>query len=138
MAHSATFLVTFLATGISPAWIGILRGTLGAMEVFVRNVSFSISEENLRVHLARKIHILPIQNPHSPLLNFELELFHKAGSAAYRGMGLVTFPDTSSANTFLQLYSVMAIGERSTQFQRSRQPTNQEKERRQGIAQPSP
>ncbi|SJL03507.1 uncharacterized protein ARMOST_06863 [Armillaria ostoyae] len=127
------------------------------MEVFVRNVPFSVSEEDLRVHLANKIHIPPIQNPDSPLLNFRLELFRQAGSAAHRGIGIVTFPDANSAATFLQLYSVMSIGRGSIYFQPSREPTNQvhvaslasrpwvdpeplrqERERRENIAQPSP
>ncbi|KAK0457722.1 RdRP-domain-containing protein [Desarmillaria tabescens] len=95
------------------------------MEVFVRNVPFSVSEEDLRVHLAQKVHIPPIQNPHSPLLNFEVELFRRAGSATHRGMGLVTFPDVRSANTFLQLYSTMTVGGRSVNFQRSTRPANE-------------
>ncbi|SJL03505.1 uncharacterized protein ARMOST_06861 [Armillaria ostoyae] len=128
----------------------------GVMEVFVRNIPFTVSEEDLRVHLAGKIHIPPIQSPHSPLLNFEVELFRRAGSADHRGIGLVTFPDVNSASTFLQLYSTMTIGGGWVQFQQSRQPTNpvyvaaiasrpwvdpealcQERERRKNIAQPS-
>ncbi|KAK0497224.1 RdRP-domain-containing protein [Armillaria luteobubalina] len=126
------------------------------MEVFVRNIPFSVSEEDLRVHLANKIHIPPIQNPDSPPLNFGLELFRQPGSAAHRGFGLVTFPDANSAATFLQLYSVMSIGRGSIYFQKSREPTNpvhvaslasrswvdpeplrQERVRRENIAKPS-
>ncbi|KAK0488744.1 RdRP-domain-containing protein [Armillaria novae-zelandiae] len=127
------------------------------MEVFVRNIPFSVSEEDLRVHLANKIHIPPIQNPDSPLLNFGLELFRQPGSAAHRGFGIVTFPNTNSATIFLQLYSVMSIGRGSIYFQQSREPTNQvhvaslasrpwvdpeplrqERVRRENIAKPSP
>ncbi|KAK0188760.1 RdRP-domain-containing protein [Armillaria mellea] len=127
------------------------------MEVFVRNVPFSVSEEVLRIHLANKIHMPPIQNPDSLPLNFGLELFRQAGSAAHRGIGILTFPDANSAATFLQLYSVLNIGRGSIYFQLSREPTNQvhvaslasrpwvdpvpllqERERRESIAQPSP
>ncbi|KAK0218131.1 RdRP-domain-containing protein [Armillaria fumosa] len=95
------------------------------MEVFVRNVPFSITEERLRIHLAEKIHIPPIQNPHSPLLNFEVGLFRKRGSNAHRGMGLVTFPDVDSARVFLQLYNVLSIAGRPVYFMPSRHPTNE-------------
>ncbi|SJL03501.1 uncharacterized protein ARMOST_06857 [Armillaria ostoyae] len=95
------------------------------MDVFVRNVPFSVSEEGLRVHLARKIHIPPIQNPDSPLLNFGVELFRKRGSNAHRGMGLITFPDANSARVFLQLYGVMSIAGRPVYFATSKHPTNE-------------
>ncbi|PBK99199.1 hypothetical protein ARMGADRAFT_1025474 [Armillaria gallica] len=95
------------------------------MEVFVRNVPFSISSEGLRTHLARKIHIPPIQNPDSPPLNFGVELFRKRGSNAHRGMGLVTFPDVKSARVFLQLYSDINIGGRTVHFTPSKYPTNE-------------
>ncbi len=95
------------------------------MEVFVRNVPFSISSEDLRTHLARKIHIPPIQNPDSPPLNFGVELFRKRGSNAHCGMGLVTFPDVKSARVFLQLYSDINIGGRTVHFTPSKYPTNE-------------
>ncbi|PBK99203.1 RdRP-domain-containing protein [Armillaria gallica] len=95
------------------------------MEVFVRNVPFSESEESLRLHLARKIHIPPIQNPDSPPLNFGVELFRKRGSKAHRGMGLVTFPDANSARIFLQLYGVISIAGRRVYFSPSDKPVNE-------------
>ncbi|KAK0188748.1 RdRP-domain-containing protein [Armillaria mellea] len=95
------------------------------MEVFVRNVPFTESEESLRIHLARKIHIPPIQNPDSPPLNFGVELFRKRGSNAHRGMGLVTFPDDNSARVFLQLYSNIDVGGRTVYFAPSKHPTNE-------------
>ncbi|KAK0238673.1 RdRP-domain-containing protein [Armillaria nabsnona] len=95
------------------------------MEVFVRNVPFSVSEEGLRIHLAGKIHIPPIQNPDSPLLNFGVELFRKRGSKAHRGMGLVTFPDANSARIFLQLYGVINIAGRPVYFKPDKHPTNE-------------
>ncbi|KAK0202976.1 RdRP-domain-containing protein [Desarmillaria ectypa] len=95
------------------------------MEVFVRNVPFSVSEEDLRVHLAHKIHIPPIQDPDSPPLNFGVELFRKGGSNVHRGIGLVTFPDANSARVFLQLYSVISIARRPVYFQPSKYPTNE-------------
>ncbi|KAK0434561.1 RdRP-domain-containing protein [Armillaria borealis] len=95
------------------------------MEVFVRNVPFSVSEERLRIHLAGKIHIPPIQNPDSPLLNFGVELFRKRGSNVHRGMGLVTFPDANSAHVFLQLYRDINIAGRTVHFTPSKHPTNE-------------
>ncbi|KAK0488742.1 RdRP-domain-containing protein [Armillaria novae-zelandiae] len=96
-----------------------------AMEVFVRNVPFSITEERLRIHLAGKIHIPPIQTPESPLLNFGVELFRKGGSKAHRGMGIVTFPDVNSGRVFLELYSVISIDGRPVSFAPSKHPTNE-------------
>ncbi len=95
------------------------------MEVFVRNVPFSESEESLRIHLARKIHIPPIQNPDSPPLNFGVDLFRKRGSKAHLGMGLVTFPDANSARIFLQLYGVISIARRPVYFSLSDKPVNE-------------
>ncbi|KAK0238675.1 RdRP-domain-containing protein [Armillaria nabsnona] len=95
------------------------------MEVFVRNVPFSVSEEGLRIHLAGKIHIPPIQNPDSPLLNFGVELFRRAGLATHRGIGRVTFPDANSADIFLQLYNVINIAGRTVHFTPSKHPTNE-------------
>ncbi|KAG7444334.1 RdRP-domain-containing protein [Guyanagaster necrorhizus] len=95
------------------------------MELFVRNVPFSISDEDLRVHLARKIHQPPIQDPGSPPLNFGVELFRKGRSNVHRGMGIVTFPDASSASVFLQLHHVISIAGKPVSFTRSNRPTNE-------------
>ncbi|KAK0488741.1 RdRP-domain-containing protein [Armillaria novae-zelandiae] len=96
------------------------------MEVFVWNVPFLISEEDLRIHLAKKIHIPPIQNPESPLLNFAVELHRiERGSNAHRGWGFVIFPDPNSARVFLELYSVIRIDGRQVHFEPSIHPTNE-------------
>ncbi|KAK0457718.1 RdRP-domain-containing protein [Desarmillaria tabescens] len=95
------------------------------MEVFVRNVPFTVSEEDLRIHLAHKIHIPPIQNSDSPPLNFGVELFRKGRSNVHRGIGLVAFPDANSARVFLQLYSVISIDGRRVYFQPSKNPINE-------------
>ncbi|PBK99194.1 RdRP-domain-containing protein [Armillaria gallica] len=95
------------------------------MEVFMRNVPFSESEESLRIHLARQIHIPPIQSPDSPPLNFGVKLFRERGSNAHHGTGIVTFPDADSARIFLQLYDVISIAGRPVYFSPSDKSDNE-------------
>ncbi|KAK0497236.1 RdRP-domain-containing protein, partial [Armillaria luteobubalina] len=51
--------------------------------------------------------------------------FAKEGSNTRHGIGLVTFPDVSSASVFLQLYNVLSIAGRPVYFAPSRHPTNE-------------
>ncbi|KAL0945576.1 hypothetical protein HGRIS_014736 [Hohenbuehelia grisea] len=77
------------------------------MQIFMRNVSFAMTEDNLKAELAKRIHQPPF--PLEPLTNFHVGLFHKRGSRTHKGSGLLTFPTTAIGNTFLAVFGQQGL-----------------------------
>ncbi|TDL18602.1 RdRP-domain-containing protein [Rickenella mellea] len=77
------------------------------MQIYMRSVAFSATEEDVVVALAKNIHRPPF--PLEPPTNFHVHLFPKNRSTAHRGMGILTFASEETAYIFLRAFGAMGI-----------------------------
>lgn len=93
----------------------------------MRNVAFSVTEEELKNALAVVLHRRPFPEAPDPLVNFDVHLFRKPGrNSGHKGCGLLTLPNTNIGNLFLRTYaSAFLLRNRVITFQASNQPPDQ-------------
>ncbi|KAF7310495.1 RdRP-domain-containing protein [Mycena chlorophos] len=93
-----------------------------AMQLFMRNIAYTASEDDVKTELADRLHRPPFDE-HTPM-NFHVELFRAARSRNHRGIGLLTLPDTDSGEIFLEIYGPTGVklNNRIIAFKRSDRP----------------
>ncbi|KAJ7608735.1 RdRP-domain-containing protein [Roridomyces roridus] len=94
------------------------------MEIFIRNVTFSASENDVKEALAERLHRPPFDT--TTPLNFQVALFRAQRSHTHRGIGLVTLATSDAGETFLGIYGVSGVNIRGrvALFSRNKQPPN--------------
>ncbi|KAF7306444.1 RdRP-domain-containing protein [Mycena indigotica] len=77
------------------------------MQLFMRNIAFAVTEDDLKLALAERLHRPPFNT--EPRINFHIHLFRAPRSRAHKGMGLLTLPTDDVATLFLGIYGVSGI-----------------------------
>ncbi|KAG0699740.1 RdRP-domain-containing protein [Suillus ampliporus] len=92
------------------------------MEIFLRNIAFAVTQEDLTIEFAKTLHKPPF--PSSPLLNFEVHIFYKKHPNGKRG--ILALPTVDSGNTLLRAYGDAGIVVKGRQIllSKSTQPIN--------------
>ncbi|KAG1757987.1 RdRP-domain-containing protein [Suillus lakei] len=75
------------------------------MEIFLRNIAFAVTQEDLTLEFAKILHKPPF--PLDPLLNFEIQIFYKAHPNGKRG--ILALPTVDSGNSLLRAYGDTGI-----------------------------
>ncbi|KAG1749623.1 RdRP-domain-containing protein [Suillus paluster] len=75
------------------------------MEIFLQNIAFAVTLEDLTIEFAKKLHNPPF--PTSPLLNFEVQIFYKSHPNGKRG--ILALPTVDSGVTLLRAYGDTGI-----------------------------
>ncbi|KAJ6501486.1 RdRP-domain-containing protein [Mycena vitilis] len=80
------------------------------MQIFMRDISFAASEEDVKVALAQCLHRPPFPVDPLPIVNFHVDIFRdRSRKTKHRGIGILTLPSKEIGQQFLALY-----GERET------------------------
>ncbi|KAF7319857.1 RdRP-domain-containing protein [Mycena kentingensis (nom. inval.)] len=92
------------------------------MELFIRNVAFAASDDDVKEALAERLHRPPFDT--STKMNFRVDLFRKHGPRGKQG--LVTLPTRDAGEIFLAFYgqSGVKIKSQFAFFSRNRQQEN--------------
>lgn len=98
------------------------------MDVFMRDVSYNISDKDLTRQMAHILHGPSFEGFSTLPLNFKVSLFpdKKHGLGRHRGIGTLTLPTAAVGERFLTLFAganpalVALAGNRRIQFQRSK------------------
>ncbi|KAJ7456436.1 RdRP-domain-containing protein [Mycena latifolia] len=97
------------------------------MQLFMRNIAFSVNEVELKAALAQKLHRPPFSTD-TPI-NFHVNLFRAARSSrgtTHGGKGILTVPTTEIGENFLTIYgSGLVVGNRPVLFSPSTRAVNQ-------------
>jgi hypothetical protein len=73
------------------------------MQIFMRDISFAASPEDVKVALAQSLHRPPF--PTEPPTNFHVDIFReRSKKTKHRGMGILTLPSSEIAQQFLALF----------------------------------
>src|SRR6267154_2849047 len=75
------------------------------MEIFVHNIAFAITPDDLTIEFAKILHKPPF--PSSPLLNFEIDVLNGSHSNGRRG--ILALPTEDAGNTLLRIYGGTGI-----------------------------
>ncbi|KAG2370274.1 RdRP-domain-containing protein [Suillus spraguei] len=75
------------------------------MEIFMRNIAFAVSQEDLTVEFAKILHKPPF--PSNLPLNFEIQMFYKSHPNGKRG--ILALPTEDSGTTLLRAYGDTGI-----------------------------
>ncbi|KAG1777367.1 RdRP-domain-containing protein [Suillus placidus] len=75
------------------------------MEIFLRNIAFAVTQEDLTLEFAKILHKPPF--PSNPPLNFEFQLFYKSHPNGKRG--ILALPTVESGITLLRAYGDAGI-----------------------------
>ncbi|KAG1810038.1 RdRP-domain-containing protein [Suillus plorans] len=82
------------------------------MEIFLRNIAFAVTQEDLTLEFAKILHKPPF--PTSPPLNFECQLFYKSHPNGKRG--ILALPTEDSGITLLRAYGDVGIAVKGRQI----------------------
>ncbi|KAG1874208.1 RdRP-domain-containing protein [Suillus tomentosus] len=82
------------------------------MEIFLRNMAFAVTQEDLTLEFAKILHKPPF--PTSPPLNFEVQLFYKSHPNGKRG--ILALPTEDSGITLLRAYGDVGIAVKGRQI----------------------
>ncbi|KAG1828633.1 RdRP-domain-containing protein [Suillus variegatus] len=82
------------------------------MEIFLRNIAFAVTQEDLTLEFAKILHKPPF--PTSPPLNFEFQLFYKSHPNGKRG--ILALPTEDSGITLLRAYGDVGIAVKGRQI----------------------
>ncbi|KAJ7151581.1 RNA dependent RNA polymerase-domain-containing protein [Mycena filopes] len=92
------------------------------MQIFMRDISFAASEEDIKVALAQALHRPPF--PVDPPINFHVDIFRDHSKKnRHRGMGILTLPTTEIGTQFLTLFG--EVGNQVPTLFRERDPLAQ-------------
>lgn len=92
------------------------------MEIFLRNIAFAVTPEDLTLEFAKILHKPPFQS--EPLLNFELHIFYKSTPSGR--IGILALPTVDSGETLLRAYGAVGVLVKGRQIHlsKSKQPIN--------------
>ncbi|KAG1908506.1 RdRP-domain-containing protein [Suillus fuscotomentosus] len=82
------------------------------MEIFLRNIAFAVTQEDLTLEFAKILHKPPFST--SPPLNFEFQLFYKSHPNGKRG--ILALPTEDSGITLLRAYGDVGIAVKGRQI----------------------